>query len=157
MILAPRGPTPTGTRTGMERMQMQTFARKLREIMQSKGLSQSDLARAVFGTMTDTRGYEVAAGRDRISSYLAGKSLPNSVNIQRLADALSTKVEDLAPELAASAIDKSHPEVSITQVTGRQDQTLLQINKLLPFHLAVKIVALISEYDESKKPKFTNG
>jgi hypothetical protein len=71
------------------------FAKALGEAMRRANLSPSDVARLVWGTMTDKRGYEVARNRDRIGHYLKGVSFPEPENLQRLADAVGSSVEEL--------------------------------------------------------------
>jgi transcriptional regulator with XRE-family HTH domain len=74
------------------------FARRLQAALNAKKWSQSDLARATFGSHVDkATGYTVATGRDRISAYLQAKSLPEPKTAQKLADALGVKVDELMP------------------------------------------------------------
>jgi transcriptional regulator with XRE-family HTH domain len=129
----------------VERLELQQFARRLHELMVQKGLSQSDLAREVWGTTTDTRGYTVAKNRDRIGAYLRAESLPEPQNMARLAEALGTKAEDLAPEIVAATVDRENPELAVTMVAGHPDKAHLQVNKLVPIALAAKVMALLIE------------
>lgn len=125
-------------------MENEHFARVLNKRMLELGMSQADLARAAFGETTDNRGYTVARGRDRISSYLHGKSLPDPVNLQKLADALGMSPESLAPDITAATVDRENPEVALTAIAGHSDKVLLRVNKLVPLALAAQIVTLIS-------------
>jgi transcriptional regulator with XRE-family HTH domain len=72
-----------------------TFADTLRALMLKQRISASDLARSVWGTTTDKRGYEVARNRDRIGHYLSGASYPGKENLAKIAKALSVKLEVL--------------------------------------------------------------
>lgn len=136
---------PAAGRTGVERLELQQFARRLHELMSQRGMSQSDLAREVWGTTTDTRGYTVAKNRDRIGAYLRGESLPEPQNLSRLAEALGAKTEELAPEIVASTVDRENPEIAMTMVAGHHDKVHLQINKLVSLALATKIIGLLAE------------
>jgi transcriptional regulator with XRE-family HTH domain len=78
--------------------------------MLKQGLSASEVARRVWGSTKDKRGYDVARNRDRIGHYLAGTSYPEPENLQLLADALGLPIEDLA-------IDPADPD--------RRDQRLV--------------------------------
>ena len=78
---------------------MQEFARKLHTAMTDRGMTQSDLARAAFGTYVNADGYTVAKSRDRISVYLSGKALPDPKNLKALAEALGLPVEELAAKV----------------------------------------------------------
>lgn len=51
------------------REELERFARRLHVAMTAKGLSNSDLARAVWGETADGKGYKVARNRDRIGVY----------------------------------------------------------------------------------------
>jgi transcriptional regulator with XRE-family HTH domain len=142
-----RSPTrrysPSGTRTGVERLELQDFARKLQELRIAKGWNQSDLARAIWGTTTDSRGRTVAKSRDRISEYEKGISVPEPDNMQKVADALGVTVEELAPRIVANAIDREDPAMQLTMVTGHPGRVHLVINQLLPLSVAAQIVALV--------------
>lgn len=129
------------------RVDLQDFGRRLMREMQKRGWSQADLARAAFGSTTDTRGFNVARGRDRISVYVRGLQKPDQKHLTKLAKALSMKIEDLAPGLIATGIDREHPEVMLQSVQGHSDKTHLVVNKLVPLPLAAKIVALLAEVD----------
>jgi transcriptional regulator with XRE-family HTH domain len=71
------------------------FAATLRAAMRVKGFSKSELARRVWGTTKDTRGYDVARNRDRIGHYLNGTSYPEPDNLVKLAEALGVAPEQL--------------------------------------------------------------
>jgi transcriptional regulator with XRE-family HTH domain len=133
-----------------ERQRAQKLARKLYEAMMERGMTQSDLARAAWGTHVDARGYTVAKNRDRISMYLAGKALPDPKNMKALADALGMTVEELALPAAASVGDQKGTSLAMQAVAGHPGKAHLRIDMLLPIELAAKIVALISEHERSR-------
>lgn len=133
---------------GVLRLELQDFARRLNREMAKKGWSQADLARHAFGSTKDTRGYNVARGRDRISVYVRGLQKPDQKHLSKIASALGVKPEDLAPGLFASAIDRERPAVMLQAVQGHSDKTHLIVNKLVPMSVAVKIVALLADDDE---------
>lgn len=145
-------PTPTAlsvgassSRTSQERLELQQFARRLHILMVERGLSQSDLAREIWGGAEDRRGYKVAKNRDRISAYLRGTALPEAENLALIAKALGVEVTDLAPDMTAAAIDRANPEVSMTTIAGHADKTHLRVNKLVPMTVAAQIIALLSK------------
>jgi transcriptional regulator with XRE-family HTH domain len=80
------------------RPEYRQFAETLKAAMTKLGITSSELARQIWGTMQDKRGYAVARNRDRIGHYLAGTSYPEDENLQKLADALGLPVETLAIE-----------------------------------------------------------
>jgi transcriptional regulator with XRE-family HTH domain len=78
-----------------DKAEMEIFRRRLLDVMAEKRMSQSDLARAIWGNTTDNRGRTVAANRDRISNYCNGKQYPEPETLIKLAQALSVPVERL--------------------------------------------------------------
>lgn len=135
----------SGGRTQYEKLELERFARKLHEAITAKGMSPSDLAAEVWGRTTDTRGYSVAKGRDRISVYLQGKSVPDPKNLAKIAEVLGMKVEDLAPDITASTVEKENPEIAMTMVAGHADKVYLRVNKLVPLALAAQIIQMLSD------------
>jgi transcriptional regulator with XRE-family HTH domain len=129
---------------------MQEFARKLHAAMTDRGMTQSDLARAAFGTYVNKDGYTVAKSRDRISVYLAGKALPDPRNLKALADALGVPLEEIAPPGAAAAVEREASSLTMQAVPGRPGLVQLQLDMLLPLELAAKVMALLGEHEKSK-------
>jgi transcriptional regulator with XRE-family HTH domain len=74
---------------------MTDFAKRLRGMMDERGLSQSDLAARIWDRYVNTEGKYVARGRDRISVWLAGKSEPSKGNLEKLAKALGVEPSEL--------------------------------------------------------------
>lgn len=140
-----RRTAPAAGMTTIETHEMQNFARRLHELMSAKGLSQSDLAAAIWGRTTDSRGYDVARNRDRISVYLKGLSYPDSKNVKALADALGTTPEELAPDIYAAAVDREHPAISINGVAGSLDKVHVRVDALLPMAAAAEIAAIVAK------------
>lgn len=137
-------PASPGETPPVSRLQLQEFARRLYQEMQKRGWSQSDLARAAFGSHKNPEGYTVARGRDRVSVYLRGLQAPDPKNLAKIAKALGVAPEELAPDLFATAIDREHPEIAIHQATGNPGRVHLVVNKIVPAHLAAQIFALLS-------------
>lgn len=142
-----RPPPCEDTPPATMKMEMQEFARRLMAEMQKRGWSQADLARHAFGSTKDSRGYNVAKGRDRISVYLRGIQKPSQKHLTAIAKALSMKPEELAPRLFAQGIDREHPEVAMHVVPGQTQKAHLVVNKLVPMALAAKIISMLSDDD----------
>jgi hypothetical protein len=68
--------------------ELERFRQNLARAMQAKKMSASTLARAVWGTTTDSRGYTVPRNRDRITHYLAGTGYPAPAAVTKMAQAL---------------------------------------------------------------------
>lgn len=148
---------PAAGRSPVERIEMEQFARRLHTAMTAKGLTNSDLARLVWGETTDKKGYTVARNRDRISVYLRAEALPEPATLEKIAAALGLTKEDLAPELAAAAIDREKPELAMTMVAGHPDKVHLQINVLIPLSVATQIIALLNEAKQPQQPPAPAG
>lgn len=140
-----------GGRGAYEKHEVRRFAERLHQLMIEKGLSQSELARAVWGETKDSRGYSVARNRDRISAWLRGETVPEAANLSRLAQALDTPVTELAPDLTISAVERTLPAVAMTMVGGHSDLTLLQVHQLVPLEVAARIITLLSETAKAQR------
>lgn len=129
------------------------FAKALGEAMRRANLNSSDVARSVWGTMRDKRGYEVARNRDRIGHYLKGVSFPEPENLQRLADAVGCSVEELTAspvggESASGQTSRSarHPPgqlLQLTLVTHRPNMMRLQADRYIDLKHYTQIVELM--------------
>lgn len=124
---------------------MPKFSTNLYRLRVEKGMSQSDLAREIWGTVTDARGYTVAKNKDRISRWENGSQVPEAQNLQAVADALGVSVEDLAPDLTAKRMDADeNPAVQMTMVQGQPGRVHLIVNTLTSLEIASKVIALLS-------------
>lgn len=139
---------PTAGLTSEEQLVHENFARRLHKAMLEAGMSQSDLARKVWGEIevTDKQGRttNAARNRDRISVYLKGGGFPDPKNLSKIAKALGMTAEDLAPEAAGAAIEREAPELSMVAVAGHHDKVLLRVNKLVPMDIAVQVINLLA-------------
>lgn len=112
--------------------------------MLDKGWTQSDLARHAFGQKVDERtGGKVALGRDRISMYINGRSVPDPKNLKKLADAFGMTTEELAPDLASPAIQREAPELAITQSSANPEMVVLRVNKIVTPQIANKVFQIL--------------
>lgn len=96
------------------------------------------------GEKDDPRGYKVARGRDRVSSYLSGKSIPDPKNMAAMADALGVTMEELAPNVAVDAIARENPEIAMTVISGHPDKVHLVINKIISMDVVVQILSILN-------------
>jgi transcriptional regulator with XRE-family HTH domain len=108
--------------TTSQQKRYQAFADKLRDAMTRANVNASEVARRVWGTAKDKRGYDVARNRDRIGHYLSGSSYPEPENLARLADAVGVTVEELAmpPETAHQGSIRSSPDAAVTIPDARR-------------------------------------
>jgi transcriptional regulator with XRE-family HTH domain len=113
-------------------------------------MTQSDLARAAFGTDASADGDTVARSHDRISVYLAGQALPDPKNRKALADALGVPADALVPPPAAATADREAPSLILPAVPGRPGLVPRQLGLLLPLELAAKAVTRLGEPAKGK-------
>jgi transcriptional regulator with XRE-family HTH domain len=126
-------------------MQIEQFASTLQQLRVAKHWSQSDLAREVWGEITNPNtGRKVAKNRDRISSYEMGKSWPDPHNLTKIANALGVSPEELAPDITASTIERQNPEIMLVAVAGHMNKVLLKIHKVTSYATAAEIMRLLS-------------
>jgi hypothetical protein len=163
--------TPTGTetrhrrrrRTVLEqnaRPEYMAFADKVRDAMNRKGLSASDVARLVWGSTKDARGTVVARNRDRMGAYLAGVSLPDPTNLEALGQVLDIPVAEL--ELTFPPKRRLKPGVFVSLSHRKRDSLVSDLNlgrpqgpdlhrlrltldKDLPWRLALEIFEMVKE------------
>lgn len=130
--------------------------------MKRQGMSASDLARQVWGSTTDKRGYSVARNRDRISHYLAGTSFPEPQNLGAIAKILDVPVEELAAfstgggksttmaALAEGLVGPRFPRptpntLTMATVAGRPGMIRLQVDQVIPWKIAGEIYERLNE------------
>jgi transcriptional regulator with XRE-family HTH domain len=109
---------PAAAPASAERLRLQEFARKRPTARTERGMTQSDLARAAFGTDASADGDTVARSHDRISVYLAGQALPDPKNRKALADALGVPADALVPPPAAATVAREAPSPILQAVPG---------------------------------------
>lgn len=136
---------PGEGRTPQQKMVMQKFGSILKQARLDRGLSQSDVAREIWGSIADPRGYMVARNRDRISAYESGRDIPEPQNLQRLSDFLGIEVEKLAPDLYADAQQKKPAAISMVMVENEPDRVFLQVNVLTSLGVASQVIGLLSK------------
>lgn len=124
------------------------FSRRLYALMREKALTQSDLAGLVWGYRQNKQGYRVAANRDRISSYLHGRSMPDAVNIKKLAQVLGVAPEDLAV-VKPGVMGQARPEFEIEQIPGRPKDVYFKMGRVMPMAVAMQIVAIIDQLEDT--------
>lgn len=131
--------------TGASRqMALNEFSERLFNLMTTKGLSASDIARGMFGTTTNELGNQVAKGRDRVSHWVNAKKLPDAQNIQKLAILFGVNSEALIPQVTAPARGNNEKLV-FEAVEGRPGFALIKVEKIVSASLAARIIAMLSE------------
>lgn len=121
----------------------QEFARRLYQLMRKKNWSQSDLARAAFGTMKGSEGYTIPRRKDSVSGYLAGRVWPDPKSLEQMAKAFGISVEDLLPNTTMAAIDQGEPSLEIKQAAGHPDKVWVRVSQLVTLDQAVSIAQIL--------------
>lgn len=122
---------------------MTDFSQRLAQRMQAKGMSQSDLARAIWGSNADG----TARNRDRISSYLQGRGLPTPENLEKLAKALDCKPDDLVPGgLKRPLTRKPHDGIKVSLIRDRPGWWRAD-GVMLPEDEMVKLMRLVQWHE----------
>lgn len=104
------------------------FGRNLKAALDTKSWNQSDLAKAT------------GLGRDSISTYIRGLTMPDPKNIKKLADALDVVPQDLT---SGTAPERVSPALEITQSTA--GKVFIRINQAVTFDQASRIMAILQE------------
>ena len=147
-------PLLPGARMPTERARDLEFAKRLRQLMEQRELTQSDLAAKIWDRYVNTEGKHVARGRDRISVWIRGKSFPDNANLEKLAKALHVKVSDLAPTTLVKAAHHGVADWSVTRPHEADDgRVFIQLALFVSAEAAHKIqgVLLDDERRGSKK------
>lgn len=126
---------------------LKPFHVRLREMLAQKGWSQSDLARAVWGSTQDAKGNSVARNRDRVSQYCSGKGVPEPENLKKIADALGVTVAQLAPDIVSAGVEAEEPSFALHAVQGRPNMVVLRVNTLTTAELAASIIGQLARTD----------
>ena len=109
----------------------QEFGKRLYAIMLEKKMNQSDLARAA------------KMGRDSISTYIRGRSVPTPMNLEKLAAALSVTPDELYPNYAANAAAIEEPVLQIKQVNDGSSDMWLTINMKVDAAKAIEVMQIL--------------
>jgi len=123
------------------------FANKLRNAMAERKMSASDLARAIWGDTTDSRGYKVAKNRDRIGAYLAGTGYPSKETLRKLCEVLGWSMADVPPATRSTAPRAlaGASDFTFSMLADQPKLCSLYIRKILPTEVGLKIVHLVTE------------
>lgn len=113
-------------------MAKQEFGRRLLSIMQEKGWNQSELAR------------QADMGRDNISCYVRGRSLPDPKSLKKISDALGIPPSELLPYGIIQSAESEIPAMEIRQLSGHPDKVLVRLNKMLDLRQAAAIFDIVN-------------
>lgn len=113
------------------------FAKKLYDLMLSKGWRQSDLSR------------RADLPRDSISGYIRANRLPTPASLKKLGAAFGIKPEELLPNHIESAIDADTPAFEMKVSPNTPGKAWLRINRMVSTSTCLKISALLQAEDDA--------
>jgi transcriptional regulator with XRE-family HTH domain len=112
------------------------FARRLQNKMTERGLNQSELARRASGYIKDGK-----LGRDSISGYIAGKSLPGPVTLNAVCKVLGCEPEDILPARGIPSAADRMPPVDVRDLGD--NSAWLRVNQTVPWTVAIQVLKLL--------------
>lgn len=123
------------------------FARRLEARRIELGWNQSELARRASDHLPrpvkgQKQGHRV--GRDQISHYSRGVSLPRPEILRALAMALKCDPKDLMP----NAVPSTTAPAAFRMVAIEGDRVQLSVNRVVSMQTAMKIVGMLNEEDK---------
>ena len=112
------------------------FARRLQSAMLAKGWRQSDLAREAGRHMK-----EKTFGRDSVSLYIRGMSLPGPLHLEALCKALGARPEDLLPTRGMPSAGEAIPALDVREMSD--GKVWLRVNQAVPWPMAIKVLEIL--------------
>tara|TARA_R110001606_G_C15222844_1_gene634237 strand:+ start:167 stop:580 length:414 start_codon:yes stop_codon:yes gene_type:complete len=109
----------------------QEFGRRLYNFMMQNRMSQSDLSRAS------------GMGRDSISQYVRGRSVPSPRNLTKLAEALNVEVDVLFPNYDAQANASEQPTLEMKSIEADAENFWLRVNMKVPAMKALEVMKIL--------------
>ena len=109
----------------------QEFGQRLYSFLMQKKMSQSDLSRAS------------GMGRDSISQYVRGRSVPSPKNLQKLCDALDVEPDVLFPNYDAQANAIEQATLEIKSIEADTENFWLRINMKVPAMKALEVMKIL--------------
>jgi transcriptional regulator with XRE-family HTH domain len=143
-------PLLSGASLPTERARNLEFAKRLKQLMAQRDLTQSDLAAKIWKRYVNTEGKHVARGRDRISVWVNGKSVPDTKNLAKLAKELGVEVSALMPEAEMKAAHRGVADWSFTQPNG-DDRVFVQIARYVSPEAAHEIQGILLRDDRQSR------
>ena len=118
----------------VKRIRRQEFGKRLMHLLVQKGWKQSDLAR------------KTGLGRDSISQYVRGKTVPSPQSLRKMADIIQISPEELYPNYQADAVaEEELPPFEFKAISGEPDKMWVQVNQKMDADKAVKIISILNE------------
>lgn len=131
-IMTRGGNTPTNDIDYSQKvLTRQEFGKRLYNFMMQRRMSQSDLSRAS------------GMGRDSISQYVRGRSVPSPKNLTKLSDALDVEVDVLFPNYDAQSNSIEQPTFEMKSIESDAENFWLRINMKVPAAKALEVMKIL--------------
>ena len=117
-------------------MVLREFAKRLQNAMLERGWHQSELARQATKHMADGK-----FGRDNVSNYVRGKTMPSPIHLNALAKALGKKPDDLLPARAYASAQDSSPPLDVKDLG--EGKAWLRVSQAVEWPVALKVLAIL--------------
>lgn len=127
-----------------------SFAQNLYSRMVALGWNQSEMARQAEKYLPKpAKGQKQhhKIGRDLVSHYIRGVTLPRPAILTALAKALNCKEADLLPSRSVPSVSEPHSRSSFTLQDRGNDTMYLEVRRVMPTKKAMQIVALLNQAD----------
>lgn len=82
-------------------------------------------------------------GRDSISQYVRGRSVPSPKNLVKLADALDVEVDVLFPNYNAQSNAIEQPTLELKSIEADAEHFWLRINMKVPAEKALAVMQIL--------------
>jgi len=107
------------------------FGKRLYSLMLNKGWNQSEMAR------------RVGIGRDSISQYVRGRSIPSPANLDKLATILGIEKDVLFPNYDAQTNAIEAATVEIKSIDSDAEYMWLRVNMKVPAAKALEVLKIL--------------
>lgn len=130
------------------RRDQETMGERIVRLRTAAGIdSAAELARRIYGTTTDKRGYSVAKNRDTIWRYETNKAMPSRKNIERMAVVLGVTVAELDPSRASPGVPvaKQLP-MKMEMLSNGTDARISVTSAEIPNELAMQLYKAVADW-----------
>ena len=107
------------------------FGKRLQSLMLKKGWNQSELAR------------KVGIGRDSVSQYVRGRSIPSPANLNKLAGILGIEKDVLFPNYDAQTTAIEAATLEIKSIDSDAEHMWLRVNMKVPAEKALEVLKIL--------------
>lgn len=112
------------------------FAKRLYNKIAERGWTQSEFAR------------NCDLARDAISTYVRGRSMPSPQALEKMANVLNVRPEELLPNYYESAHSRQESTFELRDVPNEEGYMWIKLNMRLPKKVAMQIFMLAQEHDD---------